>query len=153
VSLLTGKSFLLPHGLAIPVNLEHGVLETAAIMSVQITEQFFTYMGLVGMPGDANFLHVIGWHCPDEKNEPGSDLRLPQWTFGFIWFTTQIIRSDHLILNCLFQFVNQNTKSSFELRSEDNFRRIFNFFFWFAFHSGSLALVCSLSHLKSEYHR
>lgn len=85
-------------------------------ISIQVLNVFFTYMATISMPWRcANFMHTVGWHCPHRTNDPGYDL------YGLrsndVWFhvdrTRRTVILVVLLLNCIFQYLNQATRFVF----------------------------------------
>ncbi|GKY97702.1 hypothetical protein MPSEU_000728400 [Mayamaea pseudoterrestris] len=85
-------------------------------ISVQILNGLFTYMAIVAMPWRcANGLHVFGLGLPPRDNSDGKDL------YGIdspdIWFHVprrhRRIITTTLLMNCIFQFINQGTRIVF----------------------------------------
>ena len=129
-------------------------------ISVQILNGFFTYTGIVSLPWRCtNFLHVSGWHCPRRQNKPGYDLYgLPTMD---IWFhlsrKQRIYILIPLILNCVFQFINQSMRIiywNYELQDELPGVIFVNVFFASSFLSGFVggSLLVYFSHLKRQEH-
>jgi hypothetical protein len=81
--------------------------------AIQALNVCFTYTSIISMPWRAtNAIHTFGWACPHRRNEPGYDLYgLPSKD---IWFHVPLFRRGGilitLILNCVFQFINQGTR-------------------------------------------
>lgn len=94
--------------------------------SIQILNILFTYMAIVSMPWrTTNFLHLTGWSCPRRSNDNGCNL------YGIrnapdIWFhlpkTRRIGITILLLLNAIFQFVNQGTRIYYpNFEAQDSF--------------------------------
>ena len=82
-------------------------------MSIQVLNIFFSYMAVISMPWrSSNFLHLTQWSRPQRPNHVGLNL------YGMpdpeLWFYIPVRRrlgiTVILLLNCIFQFVNQGTR-------------------------------------------
>jgi hypothetical protein len=92
-------------------------------IAVQFLNVLFTYMATFALPWRVtNFIHVFGWGRPYRDNHDGKDL------YGRdsrdVWFHIPLMHrrtiSVILLLNCVFQYINQLTRIIFWSYAKQN---------------------------------